>query len=270
MFAPVFERTISVARIPPDQMSSAPAAPIPREAEDVPARQAATGDAEEGDPWPGELDVGEGDEEGAGARKRKASEKQRQWTSLAGIQETYFEATSKLMPLDRLAWDVNLEHGQSRTVDDAHVEQLVASLTRNPPLEPVTVTLWNHEGENKMYILSGQHVCKALQRVRDERMTQALPIPDWQQLVKAHILKYATPLDVRRTVSGADNAAARMVRQTSVHEVMASILGDKSRDDVNTKIQNHLEFHGMLEPDTQPVCTSNDHAEKLVIYTLAF
>lgn len=234
--------------VAPDASRTAAAAPEPA---------AALAAAAEADVPASEHDAEGAPVEAVGVRERKAAEKQRQWTSLSTIQESYFEATSKLVPLDRLAWAVNLEHGQSRTVEDAHVEQLVFSLTRNPPLEPITVTLWNHEGENKVYILSGQHVCKALQRARDQRMTQALPIPDWQQLVKGHILKYSTPLDVRRTVSGADNAAARVVRQTAVHEVMASILHDRTKDNVNTKIQNHLEYNGMLDSDVQPVCPTS-------------
>ena len=106
------------------------------------------------------------------------------------------------MALDRLAWDLRLEFGQSRRVDGKHVQRLMSSLQLRPPKEPIKITCWENEADCKLYILARQHLCRAVQRIREDRLSQGLQLDSWQRTVWADILRFDTPIDVCRVVAG--------------------------------------------------------------------
>ena len=158
------------------------------------------------------------------------------------------------MNVDRLAWDIRLEHGQSRTIDDDHVEHLVNSLYLRPPREPVRVTLWENEVDKKFYILSGQHLCRAVQRVREERLQQGMKLDHWHKMVRADILKFNTPHDIRRIVAGAENASTKVMRVTTVSECLRMFMADNSNDSLSDRILRAVQQSGLSISEVSPVC----------------
>ena len=92
-----------------------------------------------------------------------------QWSSLKDINSQWFSAIGKEVAMDKLAWDSRVEFGQARPLDDQHVLKIVESMRLRPPREPIKVTLWENQADKKYYILSGQHVSKAVFKIREER-----------------------------------------------------------------------------------------------------
>ena len=66
--------------------------------------------------------------------------KKKGWVG-TGAMGKWFAAVGKDIPIDRVGWDLKLEFGQARAVDDTHVDQLVNSLILRPPREPVKITV---------------------------------------------------------------------------------------------------------------------------------
>jgi hypothetical protein len=54
----------------------------------------------------------------------------------AGVRET-----GLLVPVDRLQWDYNCQHGQIRQLTDAHVREVKATLEAVPPTSYLPVTV---------------------------------------------------------------------------------------------------------------------------------
>ena len=109
--------------------------------------------------------------------------------------------------LDRLGFDLKVEYGQSRSLDMAHVDRIIDSLKLRPPREPLKLTVWQNDADSKLYVMSGQHFAKALVRMREQRMQQGLKMEHWLEVARVDILKFNTPIAVRKQVSGADNAS---------------------------------------------------------------
>lgn len=175
------------------------------------------------------------------------------WSNLKDINAQWFSAVGKELPLDRLAWDVRVEYGQARPLDDAHVKKVFDSLQVRPPREPVKVTVWENEGDKKFYILSGQHISKAVLWSREQREKTGLSLEPWHHVVRADVLKFMTPLSVRKTVSGADNASTRVQRETTVSECLKNLIRDHSADDMHDKVARAVEQSGLNVDLSNPV-----------------
>lgn len=91
------------------------------------------------------------------------------------------------------------------------------------------------------------------------RSGQGLPLQEWHQKVKCDILSINCPIATRLLVSGAHNATARLVRETSVAEIMEMLYLDASvevgRDDLHQRIKRALECSGVNSKSEKPVCT---------------
>ena len=179
-----------------------------------------------------------------------------QWSGTAFINAQYFEFVGKLLPLDKVAFDYKLEHGQTRSIDDKHVDNIVCSLKLRPPREPVRVTVWNCEMDHKFYIMAGQHLTKAVMKIRDERAADGLPLEQWMEQVRADVLKFATPKAERKTMAGADNANTRVQRTTTVYECLRTLLYDgQEGDDLSKRILRAVEHSGLNIDSSKPYNT---------------
>lgn len=157
--------------------------------------------------------------------------------------------------MERLAWDLRCEHGQTQPVDEAHVNNLVESLKVRPPTAPIRVTAWRNEADGKLYLLSGQHLTKAVSKLRQEREQQGLQLEHWHKVVEADILKFETPLWQRQIAAGASNASTRLHRGASLTECLRLILkmeGDKSLQ-LSEKICRAVEQCGLNAPNATAV-----------------
>ena len=123
------------------------------------------------------------------------------WTNTHEINVHWFKHIGKEFPIDRVAWDTKLEFGQTRPLDDSHVQRLMNSFRTRPPREPMKVTVWENEGDNKLYLVSSQHVVKAMQKLKEERESEGLPLERYHEVVRADVLKYLTPVDARKAIS---------------------------------------------------------------------
>lgn len=168
-------------------------------------------------------DVAEETLEERTARLDKVS---REWQGTAAATP-WVEAVGRLVPMEQLGWDPNREMGQSRVLDDMHVARLIQSLRKWPPLEPVRVTVWDNQGDNNMVLLAGQHLSKAISLIAEERRVEGLAVPEWQRVVRADVLKFATPLSVRQLVAGAFQSVHHSL--TGVIRVLISMVVDDGK-----------------------------------------
>jgi hypothetical protein len=91
------------------------------------------------------------------------------------------------------------------------------------------------------------------------RSGQGLPLQPWHLNARVDILKISCPMATRLLVSGAHNATARLVRETTVAEVMEMLYLDSSvelgRDDLHQRIKRALECSGVNSRSDRPVCS---------------
>ena len=113
-----------------------------------------------------------------------------------------------------------MEFGQTRMLNEKHMLNLMESLQERPPLCNLKLTVWENSAERKYYVLAGQHLAKALMKLREDREKNGLQLARWQKFVTADIMKFDTPLEDRRIIAGAQNASTRLHRTTTVAECL--------------------------------------------------
>lgn len=162
---------------------------------------------------------------------------------------------NKEIAIDRLAFDINQQHEQTRTLDDRHVQTLMESLRIRPPLTPVKVTLWENTSDRRHYVIGGQHVTKAIMRLRDERESLGLKLEGWHKTVVADILRFEMPIEERKIIAGALNANTKLFRQTTIAECLRNLLHHDTdpAGSLNDKIIRCVEQCGLNTAST-PVC----------------
>ena len=192
---------------------------------------------------------------GATQTQQEASLKKRKWRGTDDINRVWFKSVGTDVELDRLSWDLKQEFGQTRPLDDQHVQKLCESLRSRPPTAPIRCTLWENVTERRLYILAGQHICRAVAKVRDERLQQGLRLERWHQVVNADIMKADTPIQHRRTIAGASNASARLQRTTGITECIKQILRLETGPDmnINDRILTAVENCGLNAASSTPV-----------------
>ena len=183
--------------------------------------------------------------------------KKRPWEGTTNINTKWFSSIGKELPVERLGWDHNLQHGQSRTLDDVHVAELMNSLTLRPPREALKVTVWQNDADRKYYLMAGQHLARAIQRLKEERLSKGLKLEKWMTVVRADVLKFNTPIDVRRTVAGQENASTKLARVTTVSECVRLFLMDESDNPLHDRIVKAVEQAGLNVGTVTPVCFSH-------------
>ena len=197
-------------------------------------------------------DVAASDEE----EQRELALKKRKWSGTESINRRWFAALSRATPVDNLSFDVNLEHGQTRPLKESHVTELVASLLMRPPMHRLKVTAWENTRDRRLYVLAGQHLTKAVRKIKADRESQGLALEAWMREMDVDVLKFETPLDERRTVAGALNASTRLHRTTSISECLQllKVMDADPVGDVSDKIVRAVEQSGLNPIGSTPVC----------------
>ena len=152
--------------------------------------------------------------------------RKRRWVGTADVNSLWFSAVSKETPLEKVSFDLRLEHGQTRPLVQAHVEELVESLKERPPLSALKVTLWEHTAERKLFVIGGQHLCRALMLLRDERVKDGLTVPHWMTHVLADVMRSDTPLNKRKLIAGSLNASGRLHRSATIADCVRLMMRD--------------------------------------------
>jgi hypothetical protein len=206
-----------------------------------------------------EADVGteSGGEEMTATQAAEGALKRRKWTGTEEVQRKWLISTAKDIELDRCAWDLQLCHGQTRALDEGHVARLKASLEERPPTAPVRVCLWENSADRKFYFLSGQHIGRAVKKIREDRETQGLGLQRWHTHVCADVLKFETPLWQRQLMAGASNASTRLHRSTTIAECLRQVVKLEADPElaVHDRILRAVVQCGLNVTGTSPVCT---------------
>jgi hypothetical protein len=200
--------------------------------------------------------MGSGGEEPSATQALEAGLKKRKWQGTEEVQRKWLTSTNKEIELDRCAWDLQCQFGQTRALDEAHVSRLKASLEERPPTAPLRVTLWENTADRKFYFLSGQHIGRAVKKIREAREAQGLGVQRWHTHVAADVLRFETPVAQRQLVAGASNASTRLHRTTSIAECLRQVLKLECEPDlaVHDRILRAVEQCGLNVIGTSPVC----------------
>jgi hypothetical protein len=211
-----------------------------------------------------EADVGteSGGEEMTATQAAEGALKRRKWTGTEEVQRKWLTSTAKDIEIDRCAWDLQLCYGQTRALDEGHVMRLKASLEERPPTAPVRVCLWENSADRKFYFLSGQHIGRAVKKIREDRETQGVGLQRWHTHVCADVLKFETPLWQRQLMAGASNASTRLHRSTSIAECLRQVVKLEVDPElaVHDRILRAVEQCGLNVTGTSPVC---NHSSQL-------
>ena len=140
--------------------------------DEPPARQP-TGEAVARRPAapPEDADAGmeSGGDDPSATQAQEVGLKKRKWQGTEEVQRKWLTATNKDIELDRCAWDLQCQYGQTRALGESHVARLKASLEERPPTAPLRVSLWENTADRKYYFLNGQHIWRAVKKIREER-----------------------------------------------------------------------------------------------------
>ena len=134
--------------------------PARQPAGDPPASRPAT------QPEDADVVMESGGEDPSPTQALEAGLKKRKWQGTEEVQRKWLTATNKDIELDRCAWDLQCQYGQTRALGEGHVARLKASLEERPPTAPLRVSLWENTADRKYYFLSGQHIGPAVKEIR--------------------------------------------------------------------------------------------------------
>ena len=94
----------------------------------------------------------------------------------------------------------------------------------------------------------------AVKQDAERRTDDGLPLLHWHTVARCNVLRVTCPLDVRRLIAGQHNATGRLIRSTSLHELMTMVYKDDKAPDLHTRIMRSLERSGMNVDVAKPVC----------------
>ena len=76
----------------------------------------------------------------------------------------------------------------------------------------------------KPYVLGGQHLCSALQKINTEYNSAGKTVPLWAREVYADVLKLDTPMVIRKMISGDHNAQQHATSELRLSNVLGHYL----------------------------------------------
>ena len=105
------------------------------------------------------------------------------------------------LPLSRLQWDKQREHGQIRVLDEDLVLDKWTELRRNPPgAAKIRIIVWRAAVE-QYWILSGQHIAEACRRISREYMNAHLQPPTWSVQFLAQVVRTNVSLHIWESIA---------------------------------------------------------------------
>ena len=127
-------------------------------------------------------------------RSKPAHGRQLQW-ELSATALGYRTHDNRKILLTQIEFDLTLQHGQIRRLDDQVVATRVAEMRACPPDAPVRgILLVALDPQSRTYAaLGGQHTVRALQLLAEEQRNLGRLLPDHLVHVRATTLEFATP-----------------------------------------------------------------------------
>ena len=194
----------------------------------------------------------------------------------------YWLPDQQEVPVEDLLFDEDAREGQIRVLEADSLEKRVQSFRTVEPQTLIDVCLWeadaagveflqctwvaNHSFSSpgsKKVVIAGQHSVKALMILRDERIKDNKDIKPWMQKVKARVLQYDTPVDVRRQVAGDNQFIQRNVNDVKISDWCRLFLESDANLSFMQRLAQAVRQAGYDRPPT-PVCNiffkpSNSH-----------
>ena len=136
-------------------------------------------------------------------RSKPAHGRQLQW-ELSAAAQSYRTHQNKKVLLTQIEFDLTLQYGQIRRLDDAVVATRVAEIRACPPDAPVRgILLVALDPQARTYAaLGGQHTVRALQILAEELRQAGRLLPDHLLHVWATTLEFATPKPICQEWAG--------------------------------------------------------------------
>jgi hypothetical protein len=106
---------------------------------------------------------------------------------------------------------------------------------------------------------------KAVTMMKTDRLERGLPLERWLTHVRADVMKFSTPLEIRKRIGGAANASTRVTRTTTVSECLRVIYNDKRDVKLIDKILLAVEECGLNVDANTPVCAISKYATRCVL-----
>ena len=139
--------------------------------------------------------------------------------TLHGILRTDYSIYVKLWrePTERkhIKIDKDKKHGQIRRINWDDVARKAIFNQFSQPSGPFLCTLWE-DAKGQLWCISGQHTIVAIEQCAQERQKQGLQLEEWHNVVHADILKYDTPLMIRRKIAGHSKESPEAVTPLSL------------------------------------------------------
>lgn len=148
--------------------------------------------------------------------------------------------------LARLDLEGAYELGQTRYIDDEHVQKIVNASNNKKPLDLVRLVAWEKE-DRTLIALTNQHYCSAMNIIANDRRKHNRPVETWMEWGTATILKTNTPLSIRELISGRDNAVQGIQRVTTTGELARLYLREHERDPSQSEGNWEVKFILALE-----------------------
>ena len=128
-------------------------------------------------------------------------------------------------PTDRKVIKIDKEkkHGQIRKVNWNDVAQKAKFNQVSRQSVYFLCTLWE-DAKGELWCISGQHTILAIQECIKEQQTQGLPLEEWHTVVNAGILRYDTPLIIRRKIAGHSQERTEAVTPLSLAKTAANLV----------------------------------------------
>jgi hypothetical protein len=128
-------------------------------------------------------------------------------------------------PVDRksIKIDEDKKHGQIRHVNWDDVTRKAEFNMISKPSGPFQCTLWE-DPQGVLWCISGQHTVLAIEQCVKHQQTLGLPLAPWHKILHADILKYDTPLMIRRKIAGHSQERTEAVTPLSLADTAANLL----------------------------------------------
>ena len=135
----------------------------------------------------------------------------------------YVKAWRAPVEIKRINIDKEKKYGQIRKINWDDVAQKAQFNITSQPSGPFQCTLWE-DAKGDLWCISGQHTILAIGQCVKERQAAGLLLQEWHNIVHADILRYNTPLMIRRKIAGHSRERTEAVTPLTMADTAANLL----------------------------------------------
>ena len=136
---------------------------------------------------------------------------------------TYVKALREPVERKLIKIDKEKKYGQIRKINWDDVAQKAQFNITSQPSGPFQCTLWE-DAKGDLWCISGQHTILAIGQCVSKRTKEGLVLEEWHNIVHADILRYNTPLMIRRKIAGHSQERTEAVTPLSMADTAANLL----------------------------------------------